>query len=307
MNAKGKSVDTTFLSIDMAEKRGFLHRDYIAHCLRWSHVIKKLSEKKHYETARILDIGCGRELPLAKTLYSSRLAPAAYYGVDAGPILDSALQVFHTNPFKLKAWEHTDLLKLNLEDLDGQQVNWITCFEVLEHVEPVHMLKLLSHAKSLLVPGGTAFFSTPCWDVVSCADNHVNEMKYAALGAIFEAHGWEIREVSGTFASIRDYAHMMNPAHKETFDDLRAYYDVNLLSVIFAPFYPAYSRNCLWELTPVDNRSQRALKFDPIMTVPQPWGSSASWQSMALPIEAINWAPESQQDLIQDLFKPKES
>ena len=87
-NATGKTVDKTFLSIDNAEDRGFIHRDYIAHCLRWTHVIKRLYERKTYQTARILDIGCGRELPFAKTLYSSKLAPAMYFGVDVGPILD---------------------------------------------------------------------------------------------------------------------------------------------------------------------------------------------------------------------------
>jgi hypothetical protein len=31
-NARGKSIDNTHLSIDQAEERGFIHRDYIAHC-----------------------------------------------------------------------------------------------------------------------------------------------------------------------------------------------------------------------------------------------------------------------------------
>ena len=39
-NARGKSIDNTHLSIDQAEERGFIHRDYIAHCLRWTHVAK---------------------------------------------------------------------------------------------------------------------------------------------------------------------------------------------------------------------------------------------------------------------------
>ena len=39
-NEFGKAIDKTFLSIDQAETRGFLHRDYIAHCLRWTHVVK---------------------------------------------------------------------------------------------------------------------------------------------------------------------------------------------------------------------------------------------------------------------------
>ena len=33
-NARGKEIDNTHLSIDQAEARGFIHRDYIAHCLR---------------------------------------------------------------------------------------------------------------------------------------------------------------------------------------------------------------------------------------------------------------------------------
>ena len=74
-NARGKTVDTTYLSVDQATERGFLHRDYIAHCLRWSHVIKYLGTSARYKTAKILDVGCGKEMPLAKSLHSSRMAP----------------------------------------------------------------------------------------------------------------------------------------------------------------------------------------------------------------------------------------
>src|SRR5574343_1447146 len=99
MNTRGKHIDTTYLSIDNAEERGFLHRDYIAHCLRWSHVCKQLTKSKKYTTARILDIGCGRELPMAKMLYSSRFTPEKYFGVDYGPIPDESLSMFHTGKF----------------------------------------------------------------------------------------------------------------------------------------------------------------------------------------------------------------
>ena len=50
-NIRGKAMDNTHLSIDQAEKRGFIHRDYIAHCLRWSHVAKFMGEKSRYKTA----------------------------------------------------------------------------------------------------------------------------------------------------------------------------------------------------------------------------------------------------------------
>ena len=41
-NARGKEIDNTHLSIDQAEARGFIHRDYIAHCLRHLSVIASI-------------------------------------------------------------------------------------------------------------------------------------------------------------------------------------------------------------------------------------------------------------------------
>ena len=54
-NARQKHVDNTHLSIDTAEERGKID---------------------------VLDIGCGKELPLLKTLYTGRAAPKSYTGVD---------------------------------------------------------------------------------------------------------------------------------------------------------------------------------------------------------------------------------
>ena len=82
MQDRGRAIDKTHLSCEQAEERGFLHRDYIAHCLRWSHVVKHLGIKNRYKTAQILDIGCGKETPLIKTLYTMRMTPEVYVGVD---------------------------------------------------------------------------------------------------------------------------------------------------------------------------------------------------------------------------------
>lgn len=279
-NERGKSVDSTYLSLDTAERRGFIHRDYIAHCLRWSHVIKRMSERKAYERAIVLDVGCGRELPLAKTLYSGRHIVKRFLGVDVGPINDEAVAIFDSGKFPLDVWENTDVCSIGREDLEGVRPNWVTCFEVLEHVEPLHMLKMLRHIRELMDPDGVAFFSTPCWDLRTCAANHVNEMRYEALGAIFEREGWQIRNIHGTFASQTDYMDKLEPAHRTVWEALRDYYDSNLLACIFAPFYPAYSRNCLWELHPIPTLPG-GNAFRPIEEVPTPWGSSEHWRDMA--------------------------
>src|SRR5574343_126250 len=149
-NARGKTVDKTYLSIDNSEDRGFIHRDYIAHCLRWTHVIKRLYERKMWQSARILDIGCGRELPLAKLLYSSKLIPAAYFGVDAGPVDDAEFAKLKGDmAARSVIFEDQNFLELISEDFVGTIPNIVVCFEVLEHVEPKMMIEMLEHMKRL--------------------------------------------------------------------------------------------------------------------------------------------------------------
>lgn len=249
--------------------------------------MKRLAERKQYATARLLDVGCGRELPLAKTLYSSRFIPEAYYGVDVGPITNEAMAVFEGKKFPLQVWENTDILSISLEDLGGQGATHVTMFEVAEHVEPKHLIKMLIHIRSLLTPSGTFFCSTPCWNLTDCADNHVNEMTYEAFGAMLEQCGWAIDHVYGTFASIRDYQHLLDREDyssgvpEELFTRLREYYDTNFLSCIFAPLFPAQSRNCLWECSPM-NPQGYGNKFPMMNDCSQPWGSSSKWQEMAI-------------------------
>jgi hypothetical protein len=111
-------------------------------------------------------------------------------------------------------------------------------------------------------------------------------MLYESLGSAFERHGFVVENVYGTFASIRDYEHKLSPERKRVFDELRAYYDSNFLSCIFAPIYPAESRNCLWELrkaTPEEITGKVLnFRFPCIENIATPWSSSAKWEDMAL-------------------------
>lgn len=294
-NARNKTIDKTYLSVDNAEERGFIHRDYIAHCLRWSHVCKRLYERNSYRSARILDVGCGRELPLAKLLYSSKLIPEMYFGVDAGPIEDAAVAIVNkTGKFPLQLWDNHNFLEMTNGDFDvkgfDKEVtpNIVTCFEVLEHVEPIMMMEMLEHMHSLTTDDCRYFISTPNWNRVDCAANHVNEMLYEALGAAFERHGFHIEHVYGTFASIRDYEHLLlthrapqpSLVTQEVFTALREYYDTNFLSCVFAPLFPAQSRNCLWELRKQKPNDRNV--YDDIKNIKTPWSSSALWEDMKL-------------------------
>lgn len=246
-NARGKAIDNTHLSIDQAEARGFLHRDYIAHCLRWTYVCRHLNRSQLYKTADILDIGCGKEVPLAKLMYSSRLIPetGSYTGVDVNKL--SVPEMFHTGKFDIELIGETDVCE---HDFGQSTFRIITCFEVMEHVEPEHTFRMLKTIERLLEDEGEAIISTPCYDhLTGAAANHVNEMSYEAFGALIEAAGLNIKASYGTFASIKDYAHRLQPAEAVLFEKLRGYYDTNYLATIFAPLFPAQSRNALWHLT----------------------------------------------------------
>jgi len=249
-NARGKSVDTTRLSIETAMEHGWIHRDYLAHCLRYSHVVKYLHGGGKYKTVNVLDIGCGGETPLAKTMYHNRLShtSGSYTGVDYGTIT-KPMKLGPTAKFNMTLHEKTDYVKFKV----AKQPDVIVCFEVLEHVEPMHAFKMLKKMGDDLADGGKIFISTPVFDPrTGAAANHVNEMSFKGLKLLIKLAGLDAYEVFGTFASMREYKPEMSAAQKEVFDELSDYYDSNVISCLMAPMFPEKSRNCLWVLQKPD-------------------------------------------------------
>lgn len=278
-----RSIDKTHLSIDTAEERGFIHRDYIAHCLRWSFVVKKMYEKKNWTKAHVLDIGCGKEAPLAKLLYSSRLSPVSYTGVDVNKLdkfTESHIYEKMANKFTIRLLGECDFGDVNLIQGTDPHFTHITCFEVLEHVTPAHAVRILKNIRYHLrkTPDrGHAFISTPCWDPrVGAAANHINEMRYKTLEALLEILGFRIIQRYGTFASQRDIVPALSDDELQTFRALSKYYDSNYLSTVLAPLYPEHSRNCLWYLSAREGDSCR----DPNNLYEQetPLSSSPYWE-----------------------------
>jgi hypothetical protein len=306
VNVRGKSIDNTHLSIDLAEERGLIHRDYMAHCMRWSHVAKSLYKSGFYQGARLLDIGCGVDIPLAKMLYSNRLLIPEYIGIDYNAHHKFDVEFFANGRWKPNTFGSVDFASSQVwfdKAADGQNLlnikgdnredyfmmpNIVTCFEVVEHIEPSHVRALLDKVHKMLslchaqgLP--TRFYlSTPNWDVVHCADNHVNEMKHEALGWAIENAGFNILERYGTFASQTDYKQKLFSDYasgRELYEKLSKYYDSNYVSTLFAPLYPAEARNCLWVLGVGYNDKPRLfpeLEFNE----DHPWTSSANWKDL---------------------------
>lgn len=280
-NSTGKAVDSTYLGfIDYASTRLFIHRDYLAHCLRFSHIARYLLQGAKYKTAHMLDIGCGREAPLPRLMYSMKMThtTGSYTGADYGPIPWPEHISKKSGKFKAEFLEGADFA---IVDLPRKSFDLITCFEMLEHVEPEHAFAMMRRMTQVLAKDGTCFLSTPCYDPkTGAANNHVNEMSYEGFEALILLAGFEIVQSWGTFASQKDYKQKFfddYPAGEELFTKLSEYYDSNIVACLFAPLYPRQARNCIWQL----KRSPRPpapFAFQGLEYLSNPkHGSSDSW------------------------------
>lgn len=284
MNRKGKTVDTTSLYFlkstggnDLG-RRMMIHRDYLAHCLRWSHVVRYLQRGKRHQTAHVLDVGCGREALLPRLLSSMRLGhtTGSYTGVDYGPIDWPDLINPRSKKFRMKLLPNIDFA---IDSLPRKRYDVVTSFEVLEHVEPMHAFRMLQRVHEVIGARGVAFLSTPCYDLrVGAAGNHVNEMSYDGFHALLQLAGLRMKGVWGTFASQRDYRQTLSecyPGIDEAVDALREYYDSAVLACLLAPLVPEHARNCLWR---VSRTTPTVLQPKILKQLATPrHGSSAEW------------------------------
>jgi hypothetical protein len=65
------------------------------------------------------------------------------------------------------------------------------------------------------------------------------------------AENFIIMDKWGTFASQRDIEPEISKHNEDlqhAYEELKRYYDSNLLSILFAPLFPSKSRNVIWHL-----------------------------------------------------------
>jgi 2-polyprenyl-3-methyl-5-hydroxy-6-metoxy-1,4-benzoquinol methylase len=233
----------TQLSPDKAFERHIFHRDQFAHYLRWSHVLKRAKIGMN-----ILDFGCGSG-NLLEVLYRNRFKANEYHGLDI-----REQTIFSTN----QKYEKLDWATFQAVDLCGNfsvgnHWDMICSFEVIEHIGKENADKFLSNIAACCNDNTEVLISTPNYDEkVGAASNHiingeVGEFEHFELQELMEKH-FVVKEKYGTFASQKDYKELMDDEMKILWDELHKYYDSNLLSVMFAPMFPAQSRNCIWVL-----------------------------------------------------------
>lgn len=215
-----------------------IHRDYLAHVYRWQHVIKILSRSNRYKTTNLLDVGCGYDTPLYRILAGNRRSTAHYTGVDIAKIREPNYNCSAPRTFMSHTPIHT---------VKPNGYNFITSFEMLEHVPFEYAQQTVKHLYNISTDDVTFVVSTPVFDpAVGMANNHINEMTREVFKQVLEDAGWIIKKNYGTFASIKDYKKHLTEAELDLFNKLSEYYHSDVMATIFAPLYPEYSRNNLW-------------------------------------------------------------
>lgn len=224
-----------------------LHRDYSAHFFRWSFARRFIKSTDH-----VLEIGCGQDRPLSKIL-TGGVAPNVntYIGVDLNSLKPSNRQrLKFIGEFNfIERWKE---LKRPRAESEGYDV--LVCMEVVEHFHSRFMPTFMQACFELLKPGGTLLLSTPCYDGIRQAANHINEMTIDELRKYILKAKFTERTRFGTFMDIKHIGKgvpgwKVSPeAINEVKYGLSQYYDNDAISCIFAPLYPDLARNNLWVL-----------------------------------------------------------
>lgn len=240
-NRDDREYDTTQLHANGHGKT--LGRDYSGHFFRWSFARRHITVKD-----RVLEIGCGEDKPLSKILTGGAAPHVLHYtGVDLNKLKPSAAQRLEFHGEFNFVERYKELLKG--ESAGGFDV--VVHYEVIEHMKVEHGTKMLKACFAALKPGGVMLMSTPCYDGVRHAANHIHEYTVPELQKATEKAGFKIEKRYGVFMDIKhigkvDTDRASKPAIAELKKALSEYYDNDAISCIFAPLYPDESRNNLW-------------------------------------------------------------
>lgn len=239
-NRDDREYDTTQLR-EAGHGRS-LARDYSAHFFRWSFARRFITPKDN-----VLEIGCGEDRPLSKILTGGASARVnTYVGVDLNKLKPSNSQrLTFLGEFNFVE-RQKELMKLQPGGFDV-----VVHLEVIEHMRVDLGAKMLKACFNSLRPGGAMLMSTPVYDGVRHAANHIHEYTVPELQKAVEKAGFKVERRYGTFMDIKHIGKVETDrvdmaAVKQVAKALGEYFDNDAISNIFGPLYPDHARNNLW-------------------------------------------------------------
>jgi 2-polyprenyl-3-methyl-5-hydroxy-6-metoxy-1,4-benzoquinol methylase len=218
-----------------------VHRDYAAHFFRWGFA-KNFIKKG----VRVLEVGCGQDMPLVKVLAPSMgNIPERYVGCDMNAVKP---------PFNAK-WMRTldqfDFTTRYAEAMtanDEKQFDVVVCFEVIEHMPKEDGYRLMAAIESCLHQDGVALISTPVYNERHMAANHIHEYRFDELKKLFEDCHFLVDRVHGTFMTSQAIKRVATPEELALVEELHKFYSWDVIANFLAPKYPEASSNCCWVL-----------------------------------------------------------
>lgn len=229
-------------SLKMAVHGQTVHRDYLAHALRWSFVAQRVIKRGDV----VVDVGCGPDASLERAIARfphATYLPSKMYAIDL---------VRFVPPFQTGwiTWmPGTDVLDVRLPE----RADVVVCLEVIEHMPKHKGAQLIGWIWDVLKPDGKLVLSTPAHDGKHMPRNHVHEYTIAELADAL-APRFTVVKRWGTFANVPEVRRELAKKYPEAqavFDALAEYYSDEVMSVIFAPLFPDRARNNIWLLRPV--------------------------------------------------------
>ena len=213
----------------------WVHRDYGAHFFRWGFAGRFVGP-----TSRVLDVGCGPDVPMIDALTMPRSqVPAAYVGVD----MNRRPSKHPTRQWATLLWEFDFTSRFT----ELGEFDVVINFEVIEHMRKRDGMALLDAMRRCLAPGGRLLLSTPVFNGKAAA-NHLHEWTIPEMQEAVEDVGLEVVKRHGTFASWNTIKKVCTASEKALLDEVGAFYGGEVLACFLAPKYPDASRNNVWVL-----------------------------------------------------------
>lgn len=241
----------------------YVHRDYASHYFRWGWASRHCTP-----TTRLLDLGSGQDLALARVLIYHNGIPQSMVAVDLNKLQG------HVQPKWLTVYDETNVCdaatRAEMIRNHPERFNLVTAFEIIEHMPPEDGDALLLAIRDLLSDDGYALLSTPVFNGRAAA-NHIHEYTIEELQRAIERAGLRVVDRFGTFASYHDVrkgladwatarfsgatddggiaAETVRLSLEAFYERCREFYSDDVMANFMAPALPDYARNNAWKLT----------------------------------------------------------